>query len=169
MKCLVLLSLVFLAACQTAMTPGSVYRATGRISELLAEPTYDVGGDPSATYFYRFQVPHYDADGHGLYDIPVVAGEQLFFAPTWLFSGAMWATGAESYLSGPRLPGSNAGEKALGAARGTGAYALAVPGTMLYLTGFLTTMTFDTALHDVPVIVIGRPLKWLKNAAVKYY
>lgn len=153
------------SGCQTATTPGSAYRHTYRIADLVAEPTFDVGADPAAIYFYSFRVPHYDADGHGLFDIPMVFGEQLLFAPTWVFSNALRLTGGESYFD-PRRPSAiGLARKTLGATRGAAAYFFAVPGTVCYFASLVSTMALDTAVHDVPVIVIGRPIRWLGQLA----
>jgi len=148
------------------MTPGSRYRQTGRIVDLLSEPTYDIGADPAATKFYSFRVPHYDADGHGVFDIPMVFCEQLFFAPTWVFAAAFRLVGGESYF-GPAATPSQPGVvgSAAGLGRGTLGYLFAVPGVACYITGVAAAMGFDLACHDVPVIVIGRPLRWLGNLA----
>jgi len=149
--------------CRTATTPGSLYRQTGRVVDLLAEPTFDVGADPAALYFYSFRVPHYDADGHGLFDVPMVVGEQLFFAPTWVFSAALRLTGGESYFGSRQPPSAGLPTKAFGLARGTVAYLVAVPGVGCYLAGVVSAMAFDTVAHDAPVIIVGRPLRWLGN------
>ena len=147
------------------MTPGSVYRQSDRIADLLAEPTFDVGGDPNAIYFYSFQVPHYDADGHGLFDIPMVISEQLCFAPTWVFSDLLYATGSESFLDPRRPPGTGALAKLLGPVRGTIAYSLVVPGVVSYFGGLTEAMALDLMMHDVPVIFIGRPIRWVGELA----
>jgi len=146
-------------ACQTAWTPGSAYRLTGSIEHLLAEPTFDVGADPAAARFYSFRVPHYNADGHGLFDVPMVVSEQLLFAPTWVFSGALRLTGTEQFLGGPRPPGIG------GFARSTVSYLIGIPGTACFLTSLTGAMAFDVVAHDVPVIFVGRPLRWLASAA----
>jgi hypothetical protein len=143
------------------MMPGSAYRQTGRIVDLLAEPTFDVGGDPAAIYFYSFRVPHYDADGHGLFDIPMVVCEQVFFAPTWLFSAALRLTGSEAYLGSPRPRGAGTFENTIGLARGGVGYLFGVPGAACYFGGVASAWAFDTVAHDMPVIFIGRPLRWL--------
>jgi len=163
--------LVFLllaaTGCQTALMPGSVYRQTDRIRDLLAEPTFDVGADPAAVHFYSFRVPHYDADGHGLFDIPMVISEQLFFAPTWLLSGLLRLTASEAYLGGgpPGPPGQGPSGGAVGMARSTVGYMLGVPGAMFYLAGVGSATAFDVAAHDVPVVFIGRPLRWVGELA----
>jgi len=148
-------AIVALAGCQTAQTPGSVYRQTGRIADLLAEPTFDVGADPAAVKFYSSRVPHYDADGHGVFDVPMVFFEQLMFAPTWFFSAGLSLSGSEPYVGAPAPPGMGPLLR-----KGMG-WTFAVPGMLSYLAGLGGAMGFDIAAHDMPVILIGRPLSWL--------
>jgi hypothetical protein len=147
--------ILVVAGCQTAQTPGSLYRQTGRIVDLLAEPTFDVGADPAAVKFYSFRVPHNDADGHGLFDVPMVFCEQLMFAPTWAFSAGLSLTGSEPYVGAPAPPGIGPLVR-----KGAG-WTFAAPGMVSYFAGLTGAMGFDIAAHDAPVIVIGRPLRWL--------
>ncbi|MCX8037183.1 MAG: hypothetical protein N3D11_09105 [Candidatus Sumerlaeia bacterium] len=164
MKRLALILVLVAAGCQTATMPGSVYRQTGRIADLLAEPTFDVGGDPNESVFYSFRVPHYDADGHGLYDIPFVASQQMFFAPVWLCTAGYRLVGGDSYFGGPR-PGmggpAGRGGQSMDWLRGLGAYGFAIPGVGFYWMATGTVTVLDAGFHDVPVIVIGRPLRWV--------
>lgn len=87
--------------------------------------------------------------------------EQLFFAPTWLFGTALRYTGSESYFDPSYGGGSGARGAALGAARGMLGYGVAVPGVALYCAGVVGALGFDTVLHDLPVIFIGRPIRWV--------
>jgi len=144
------------------MTPGSIYRQTGRIVDLLGEPTFDVGADPAATRFYSFRIPHYDADGHGLFDIPVVFCEQIMFAPVWVFSAALRLTGSEPYLEASRPRGAGI-RPLLGTSLWAVGKGLGWSGVGCYFAGLGAAMAFDTVVHDAPVIVVGRPLRWLRS------
>lgn len=150
---------MLLTGCQRATTPGSAYLQTDRIVDLLTEPTFDVGADPASAYFYSFNVPHSDADGHSLFDVPMVISEQLFFAPSWLFSWPLRLTGSEAFLGAPG-PGGVAGTLQKGAG-----WVFGVPGAAFYLMGLTGAMGFDLVAHDVPVILIGRPIRWLAEQA----
>jgi hypothetical protein len=159
---IVVLPLLVLLGCQTAMTPGSVYRQSGSWADLIAEPTFDVGSGYEAT-FYTLQVPHYDADGHGYFDVPVVFSEQLAFAPVWLFSGVLKLTGGEEQLRAARPAGGGIGANSLWLMKSMHAWSLALPGAAFYLTAFGTMMSFDMMFHDGPVMIVGAHMK-LMNA-----
>lgn len=158
-----LMALFLLAGCKTAMTPGSAYRQTGRLTDLLAEPTFDVGAGPPEGRFYSLRVPHYNADGHGLFDVPVVFCEQMMFAPVWVFSAILQLTGSEPYVGARRPPPATAGRfgTALWFGRKALAWTIAAPGMACYMAGFAAAMAFDVAVHDAPVIAVGRPLRFL--------
>lgn len=156
-----LASLLLLAGCHTATTPGSIYRTTGSYAHLLAEPTFDIGAGPPEGTFYSLRVPHYDADGHGVFDIPVVFCEQVMFAPTWVFSWMLYLTGSEPYLWYPRpsAPDVEAGAFIQWVLREGVGWVIAVPGMVSYMASFTAVMAFDTVVHDVPVIVVGFPFR----------
>jgi hypothetical protein len=152
---------VTVVGCRTATTPGSAYRQTGRIVDLLAEPTYDIGGAPNGSQFYSTRVPHNNADGHGLFDVPIVFVEQLTFAPFWVTSAATRLIGIDPYLLSQFYPGSNPNVVATtyALARRTAGWALAAPSAITYAFGLTATMAIDTVAHDVPVIVFGAPAR----------
>jgi hypothetical protein len=148
--------------CQRALAPGSAYRASGHYFDLLAEPTFDVHGNPPQGFFYDTTVPHFDADGHHVFDIPVVFCEQLLFAPTWLFSGVLWLTDTEGDLAAP-WPSLQAISEVPGAAvlavRKIVSASLSLGRGVFFGLGFTATMVFDTAIHDLPVIATGLPFR----------
>lgn len=152
--------LLSLAGCQTATTSGSAYMLTGRYVDLLAEPTFDVGSGTEKV-FYNFQAVHVNPDGHGIFDVPIVATEQLLFSPVWPFSFVMRVTGSEPYLYAP-FPTAwmqNPVGSAYWLTREVGAWSIALPEMLMYSGSFVTTMAFDTVFHDVPVIVFGFPIR----------
>lgn len=150
-----------LAACRTATTPGSAYvQSGGNYWALLAEPTFDLGWG-TESIFYNPNLPHTNADGHGYFDFPIVVGEQLLFSPVWLFSAALRFSGSEPYLNAPIPTGwisDPLGSAGTLAYKGLG-WAITAPGAVFYIASFTTTMAADTVFHDVPVIVIGAPLR----------
>ena len=167
MRWFYLVTLILLAGCRTAMTPGSAYLQTGRIAELLAEPTFDIGRGPPEGEFYSLRVPHHNADGHGVFDVPVVFCEQMAFAPVWVCSAGLRLTGGRPYLGMPRPPAGTPGAPSTVGwwTRKGLAWTFALPGMGCYIAGFGAVMAFDTAVHDAPVIVVGRPLRWLRQFA----
>jgi hypothetical protein len=165
-----LLLVLLLAGCQTVLTPGSAYRQSGSIVDLLAEPTLDLGSHTSVDTFYSLRVPHYGADGHGFYDIPIVFCEQLLFAPVWVFSGLLRVSGCEPYLQAPWTPPAGMGSATktpIWVTRKSIAWIVATPGVGCYIVGFCATMAFDTAAHDVPVIVIGKPIGLVRDLILR--
>jgi len=166
----VALALVLVASgCRTMTAPGSVYQRTGRIVDLLAEPTFDVGAGPPQGSFYSFRVPHYDADGHGFFDVPVVFCEQLMFAPEWVCSAALRLSGSEPYVNAPRPRGPGVGRlrSAYWLGRKGIGWVFVAPGVGCYAAGLAGTMAFDTVVHDLPVIVVGLPGRLARRAGLR--
>ena len=158
-----LIALLFVAGCRTATTPGSQYSMTGSYVDLLAEPTFDLGAGPPEGSFYSVAVPHNNADGHSVFDIPIVICEQLFFVPTWIFSWAYNLSSPGPYTTGYGAQGAPGGASTDGTVRQILGWTFAVPGVACYAMGFAATMAFDTVVHDVPVIVVGFPFRLVER------
>jgi hypothetical protein len=163
-RCLLLAILLAATGCRATMTPGNAYRTSGHYLDLLAEPTLDIGGYMPGEKIYEVNVPHFDVDGHHVFDVPIVAFEQLFFIPAWVLNSALRLSGTEPDMWAPWPPTEeiiqNPGAGMV-VARKTIAWSLALPGRSLLGIGIVTTMVFDTAVHDVPVIIVGLPFRAL--------
>jgi hypothetical protein len=162
MKRLAILLVVLSVGCQTARRSGSVYKQTGRISDLLVEPTFDVGRGPPENSFYDFRVRHYNADGHGAFDVPIVVIEQFLFSPVWVFSAALQITGISPHLWAP--PPAASGPTALFSMVNwvlslVEGWCVGIPAMLCYYGCFAATMVFDIVAHDLPVIVVGAPFR----------
>jgi hypothetical protein len=174
--------LLITAGCDTFLDtfyrPGSVYKETGSLSDLFAEPTMDVNGEEeenSWSAVFSYPPRFYSTDGHGVFDAAVVATEwvlMLPFSPIGLpdkllpgFYGARLLP--FDYHPNHASLGKRIYLKAL--TYGALAYSLVVGLPVSYFATS-TLLVFDVAVHDVPVatvVLISRALHLRSSGSMK--
>jgi hypothetical protein len=146
--------------CGSFYRQGSVYKETGSLLDLFKEPTVDLSIE-SRTHGYYFGegVVHrplrlYDADGHGVYDVPIVALESALTLPAILVS---LPYGIQTVRGATTLPFHTPSSFSRGKRMAINALSV---GSLLF--GFTVTIpviistsgvvaVFDVAAHDIPV------------------
>jgi len=136
---------------------GSRYKKSGRVADLLSEPTLDIGFRQGQFLgrgsLQRKWIDYYDADRHGFADVPVVASEQAFFA----FSLSTYYLGETLFKHSPESFRGGAGVLWWG---------LTYAGGVNIILGWAAVAVYDPIVHDIPVIVIGKPIGMIRNAFV---
>jgi len=147
------------SGCSTFFGPGNAHKETGSVADLLMEPTLDIGWDtdqhpPEAPLCVKWS-DYYDVDGHGYYDVVVVATEEVFLLPCGAvaYAGAMILS-QESFMRFLRR----------------GGILVEAPATVVFwiwlgyegvteVVGCAAVAVYDSIVHDIPVLVVGKPAR----------
>jgi hypothetical protein len=113
---------------------------------------------------YDSKVPFYDADGHGVFDVPIVATECVFLVPAqvpyglgFIFRIPAVTLQADIHLDATSLTTTQRFLDFVGQSAAVAGYAFLQPGHVLLYTGMGCLWVYDTLAHDLPVILIGKP------------
>jgi hypothetical protein len=162
---LLLAVLLFGSACAPYFEEGSRYRTSGRVADLLLEPTLDLGTGPDQFpgSMGTLDPPLGNADGHGAFDTFVTASELPFFLPaaagSLAFVGMAAPANVAVALVGRGRPGFWPNPLAQSARRGSAALRFAAV-RIPYYAGCAAVALYDPMIHDLPVLA-GRGLRSL--------
>jgi hypothetical protein len=146
---------MFLTHCASVEKTGR-YEQTGRIPDLIGEPTLDMWKWNGVLGYNRY-AEYWNADGHDGFDAVIVASEKLLFLPCTICYGISILGILPGVIAGDWIQKHNLADTlyTFWAFPFYGLYA----GTYYLNVGLL--MVYDTIFHDIPVIVVGRPVHTL--------